>query len=165
MDDKQRLDLSKMIKEYQSEETTDKIRQLKHSKLIRDDVTTIFQLKKQYQRMEKNKNSSFKDMCKTRCAFIYKNYMNIFNKLLNDELDLSILQQFLTVLSRIENGEIDQHEGSYVVGDILKKLYIDSAIRHKEKEDKKLKNNKHNNTDKSKKAKNLSWNEYKRTLM
>ena len=34
MDDKSRLHLQKMVKEYETEETTDKIRDVKHSKLI-----------------------------------------------------------------------------------------------------------------------------------
>ena len=35
MDQNAKLNLDKLIKEYGSEETTDKIRELKHSKLIR----------------------------------------------------------------------------------------------------------------------------------
>ena len=40
MDKKQRLHLQKMISENNVEETTDKIRSLKHSSLIRQDVDT-----------------------------------------------------------------------------------------------------------------------------
>lgn len=163
MDETQRLNLSKMIKEYQSEETTNQIRTLKHSKRIRDDVTTMLELKKQYQRMERNNKSSFRNICQKRCAFIYENYMNIFNKLIVDELDLQILHQFLSVLHRIEEGEIDQHEGSYIVGDILKKMYIDSALRHKDKEDKKI--TKGNKTTNKSTNKNISWNEFKKTKL
>ena len=44
---------------------------------------------------------------------------------------------FLSVLEKIEDGSIDQHEGSYLVGTILKKMYIDSALKHEENIDKK----------------------------
>ena len=42
---------------------------------------------------------------------------------------------FLKVLSDIENGELDQHEGSFIVGKILKEIYIDSALKKAEKID------------------------------
>ena len=48
MDDKTRLHLQKMVKEYGSEETTDKIRKLKHSKLIKQDVEHLLKLKRKY---------------------------------------------------------------------------------------------------------------------
>jgi len=132
MDDTQRLNLSKMIKEYQSEETTDKIRQLKHSKKIKENVSIMMNLKNRYKRMEKNENSKFKDLVRKQCSFLYDNYTNIFNKLFNNELDLNILSQFLMVLEKIENGEIDQHDGSYIIGSLLKKLYIDSALKREQ---------------------------------
>ena len=38
MDDKQRLNLQEMIKAYDADDNTSKIRKLKHSRRIRDDV-------------------------------------------------------------------------------------------------------------------------------
>ena len=157
MDDKQRLDLSKMLKEYQTEETTDKIRQLKHSKKIKEDVTVMMNLKNKYSRMEKNENSRFKDLCTSHCSFLFNNYTNLFNKLFKNELDLNILSQFLHVLSNIEAGTIDQHEGSYMVGQVLKKMYIDSALKHEKNMEGKDKKK-----EPKRKAKNISWNEYKK---
>ena len=34
-----------------------------------------------------------------------------------------IHNEMIQILEKIENGEIDQHEGSYLIGEILKKLY------------------------------------------
>ena len=82
-----RLDLSKMIKEYQTEETTDKIRSLKHSKQIRENVTTMMNLKHKYQRMEQTDNSRFKQLVTRHCSFLYDNYTNLFNKLFKNELE------------------------------------------------------------------------------
>jgi hypothetical protein len=158
MDDKQRLNLSKMLQEYQTEETTDKIRELKHSKQIKQDVGIMLELKKKYSRMERNNNASFRSMVERKCSFLFNNYTNIFNKLYNDELDLNVLSQFVQILQRIEEGEIDQHEGSYMVGTLLKKLYIDSALKREEKMEK---GKKHKKTTYSK-SKNISWNEYKK---
>jgi len=50
-----------------------------------------------------------------------------------DEIDLKILNKFLNVLRRIEDGEIDQHDGSYLVGQLLKELYVDSALKKADK--------------------------------
>lgn len=158
MDDKQRLNLSKMLQEYQTEETTDKIRELKHSKQIKQDVGIMLELKKKYSRMERNNNASFRSMVERKCSFLFNNYTNIFNKLYKDELDLNVLSQFVQILQRIEEGEIDQHEGSYMVGTLLKKLYIDSALKREEKMEKGKKRKKTTFS----KSKNISWNEYKK---
>ena len=58
------------------------------------------------------------------------------NSLLLCDLNIRLLNQFLNVLQRIENGEMDQHEGSYLVGKILKEIYIDSALKKADKLDK-----------------------------
>jgi hypothetical protein len=49
------------------------------------------------------------------------------------QTDLSILNQLLDVLGKIECGECDQHEGSYLVGKYLKELYIDDVLRRSER--------------------------------
>ena len=95
MDETTRLNLDKMIQEYGAEETTEKIRKLKHSKLIKDDVEKFIFFKKKYSRLEKTKQ--YKQMARKQCVFLYNNYTNIFNRLLKDELNLSILANFLSV--------------------------------------------------------------------
>jgi len=156
MDDNERLHLQRMIKEHNIEETTDKIRRLKHSSIIRENIDNFLALKKKYSRLFKTNNEQFKRIARNKCEFLVKNYMNLYNRLLKDELDLKIVATFLTILQRIENGEIDQHEGSYEVGKLLKELYIDSTLRRDTKREKKLKK-------KSKKRyKNITWGEFKR---
>ena len=44
--DEDRLNLKKLMNEMECENNTDKIRKLKHSSQIRDDVTTLLQFKK-----------------------------------------------------------------------------------------------------------------------
>jgi len=63
------------------------------------------------------------------CSFLFTYYTDIYNKIRKDEIDLSILNKFLNVLRRIEDGEIDQHDGSYLVGQLLKEMYVDSALK------------------------------------
>ena len=43
-----------------------------------------------------------------------------------------MLGQFLSILKDIEDGKLDESDGSYKVGSILKKIYIDSAIQKNE---------------------------------
>jgi hypothetical protein len=47
---------------------------------------------------------------------------------LKNDLDVTILYTFLDVLESIENGNRDQHEASYEIGTLLKKIYIDKKI-------------------------------------
>ena len=101
-------------------------------------------------------------------TFLFNNYTDIFNKLYKDELDLGILNQFLTVLSQIEDGKIDQHEGSYKVGQLLKKIYIDSALKKADKldaADKKKKGKNGKNDKKSEEPREISWKEYKASTL
>lgn len=129
IDEKTRLNLQRMMKENDVAETTNQIRELKHSKLIRQDVKHMRELKRKYTRLSPDQ---FKQVATSQCNFLFNNYTNIFNRLLAGELDYNIINQFLDVLQKIEDGEVDQHEGSYQIGMILKKLYIDSALRREE---------------------------------
>ena len=166
MDKNQRLHLQKMISENNVEETTDKIRTLKHSSLIRKEVNTYLSLKRQYSRLAETNKTQFLNIVRTQCPFLFNNYTNLFNRLVKGELNLQILAMLLTILKRIEDGELDQHEGSFEVGKLLKKLYIDSALRRDEKRELKDKRrNKKKNRKKKKKKKNpkakLTWEKYK----
>ena len=126
-----RLNLKKMINmsdDYQ--DNTENIRKLKHSNLIRNDIMNMEQIKRENSYMRQRDPESFSELCKSGCKFLFDNYTDIFHKLMKDELDLRIMSSLLEVLSKIENGEVDQQEGSFIVGTILKKLYVDSALRN-----------------------------------
>jgi len=161
MDDKSRIQLDKLIREYEPEETTSKIRTLKHSKKIRDNITILENLKKTHSRTMKTSPEVFKTMARKQCSFLYDNYTNIFNRLLKDEIDLSIMAEFLKVLYNIEEGILDQHEGSFKIGTILKELYIDSALKQSNKRE--LSDSKKGKVKKSVKVtnKNIDWKTYK----
>ena len=145
-----------MINENDVKDETENIREKKHSSLIREDVMRFIELKKKYFRLEKTNPGEFEKICITRCIFLFNNYTDIFNKIKKNEIDLSILMKFLDVLKLIEDGKIDQHEGSFKVGKYLKEMYIDSALKKSEKLDKK-----YGNKEKEVKPKNISWKQYK----
>jgi hypothetical protein len=46
------------------------------------------------------------------------------------------MTQVLYILKMIEEQKVDQHEGSVLVGKLLKQLYIDSALKRGENLDK-----------------------------
>lgn len=148
------LDLKNLIKDYEYENTTDKIRELKHSSKIRKDVGKMIELKKKYTRLS---NENKKNIISRQCNFLFSNYTNIFNKIYNDTIDLNLFHKFLVILEGIENGKFDQHQASAQVGKILKEIYLDSAIREA---DKKKRGNKKDN--KQRKGKKISWEEYKK---
>jgi hypothetical protein len=129
MDDNQRLHLQKMIAANNVDDNTDLIRQLKHSQILREDVNNLIMLKVKHQ----NDPDSLHLEGMSECNFLFTYYTDIYNKIRKDEIDLKILFQFLDVLNKIEDGHIDQHEGSYEVGLLLKKIYVDSALRKAEK--------------------------------
>ena len=144
-----------MVKEYKYESTTEKIRELKHSKKIREDITKMIEMKKKYNRLN---GKNLRNMVEKQCSFLYANYTNIFNKIYKDNIDLNLFHKFLLVLEKVEEGECDQHQASVEVGKVLKEIYIDSAIREGEKLDKKNKKT----PVKPRKSKNISWTEYQK---
>ena len=129
MDDTARLKLQEMIKANNVTDQTETIRTLKHSGTLRENVQTMILLKNKY----KNDLAKLNEEASRECYFLYSNYTDIYNKIKKDEINLVILFQFLDVLDKIERGELDQHEGSFEVGTLLKKIYVDSALRKADK--------------------------------
>lgn len=154
MDDKAKLQLSKMIKANNVTDQTELIRDLKHSIILRDNINNLIMLKAKYYDDAEKLNSE----AMNECNFLFTYYTDIYNKIRKDEIDLKILFQFLDVLKKIEDGEIDQHEGSFEVGTLLKKIYVDSALRKAAK----LNKDENKNPEEIIKPQvNISWKEYK----
>lgn len=159
IDDETRLNFDKMLKESGASDNTSKIRKLKHSKKIKEQVSNMIEIKTKYKRLGKK---SVDKMIETKCNWLFTNYTNIYNKLKKDELDIDILGRFIVMLKEIENGETDQHEASIKIGKILKELYIDSAMRnekHIEDRDNKKKKKKYKKPENK-----ISWNDYKKLV-
>ena len=156
MDDNERLHLQKMIKANNVEDQTELIRSLKHSHLLQDDINKLLMLKNKY----KNNQDKINEEGVVDCEFLFTYYTDIYNKIRKDEIDLNILNRFLNVLRNIEDGEIDQHDGSYIVGSLLKELYVDSALKKADKI-----NDEHEKTVVKvlpKETLNVSWNSFKK---
>ena len=125
MDDNQRLQLQNMIQANNVEDQTSLIRNLKHSMILRTQVTQLVLLKSNYgDDAEKINIEGMRE-----CNFLFTYYTDIYNKVRKGELDLQMLTKFLDVLKDIEDGVLNQHEGSFQVGSILKEMYVDSALK------------------------------------
>jgi|TARA_B110000967_G_scaffold68229_1_gene70489 hypothetical protein len=122
-----------MIQENDVVNTTGLMRELKHSKKILEDVDLLLKLKREHPSMAKSNPEEFDALCVEKCQFIFNHYTDIFNKVKKDEIDLNILLRLINVLHSIEEGDQDQHEGSFEVGKLLKQIYIDSALRKADK--------------------------------
>lgn len=157
LNNSEKLHLKKMIDESECENNTENIRRVKHSVLIRDDVRRLETLKQSEIELRTSSPEQFGELCQSKCSFLYNNYTDIFNRLIKDELDLTIMTKLLTVLKLIEDGKTDQHEGSVMVGKILKELYIDSAIKRADNLDKENESQKQVPIE----GKEISWKDYK----
>ena len=157
MNKQESLDLKRLINETQCENNTENIRKLKHSVSIRNDIRTMENLKKTNTALRISNPEEFAEVCQQECNFLFNNYTDIFNKILKDELDLLIMTKLLTVLKLIEDGKVDQHEGSVMVGKILKELYVDSALKRADNINKEYENEKVEPNS----GKKMSWRDFK----
>lgn len=153
------LDLNKYLSGDNSDyvDNTEKLRKAKHSIHIRKNINEIEKIRAETGDLYKTDIEEFKNKCLKRNSFLYNNYFEIFNRVSKNEMNLLIMNQFLNVLEKIEDGELDQHEGSVKVGELLKELYIDSALRRSNALDKENPQEK----VKFKETKNISWKQYK----
>jgi len=155
MNDSERLNLQKMIKANDAENNTHLIRSLKHSLKISEEVDKLLEIKRDYASLAKSNPEQFDQMCVNKCEFLFNFYTDIFNKVKKDEISLQILERLLNVLHTIEEGTLDQHEGSFEVGKLLKQIYIDSALRKADKLDKE-----HEKQEIEIPAEKISWAEF-----
>jgi hypothetical protein len=157
MDESQKLQLQRMITENNAENQTDLIRKLKHSVILRNETNTLLNLKLKYREdVEKLHLEAMHE-----CNFLFTYYTDIYNKIRKDELNISLFDKFLDVLREIEDGKLDQHEGSFKVGTILKEIYVDSALKKIEKIEKIEKSSTELKKEK-KPMNNIDWKTFKR---
>ena len=154
----QSLNMKALMESDDYVNNTDRIREIKHSVLILADIGKICELKKTHPKMKIVEEEKFKHLCQTSCPFLHSNYTDIFNKVVNDELDLKMMVEFIKALKQIEDGAIDQYDASVKVGTILKEIYVDSAMRKGAKMDEKY----GAETKKFVEPKAMSWADFKK---
>lgn len=154
----ERLNLQKMINESECDDNTEHIRTVKHSITLRDEIRKLDTFKKANRSLQVKDFDKFVEKASSITPFLYANYTDIFNRICKDELDLEIMTKLLIVLKMIEDDKVNQHEGSAMVGKVLKELYVDSALKRGENLDKA---NEVQTIEISDDSNNISWKEYK----
>ena len=162
MNAEERLNLKKMLAQNTDYvDHTEDIRRLKHSGLLLDGMRDIEKLKRANVELRQNSPDEFFEMCKVAALLMYNLYTDLFNKLVKDEL---IMIKLIRILELIEQGQVDQNEGSVMVGKILKDLYVDSAVRLGDKLDKQREEENTAQTNQKKEPKNISWKKWKQSV-
>jgi len=159
-----RLQLDKMLKANDVEDKTELIRTTRHSNKIKEEVKKIETLKKENIKMYKDNFQTFDALAVEQCQFLFNNYTDIYNKVIKNELDLNLLDNFLDALSQIEDGKMDQHEASVKVGIYLKELYVDSALKKADKNDAKEDGKNIGEDEIENNYANISWNDFKQII-
>lgn len=139
-------------------DNTEGIRQQKHSVPIRNDLRLMDEIRAEHSKLDVFDQEKFAEECRSKCSFLYNNYTDIFNRAVADELDFTIMAKILLALKLIEDGKIDQNEGSVMVGQLLKELFVDSAMKRGEKKDAEHSSDRVQVVE----PKKMSWKDYKR---
>ena len=147
MNSEDKLYLKKMIDANNVKDQTQNIQKLKHSSKIVKDIEIMTLLKNKHRAIKDS--PPYYEIMKKNCNFLYTNYLDIFNKILYNKLNIDILYQFLEQLKQIEENKTNQHEASYKIGKLLKELYIDTVVSD------------NNSSTPQRNKKNISWNEFK----
>ena len=142
-----RFQLKKMMEQHNVEDKTEKIREMKHSGEIKQNVEFILKTKRENPTLSKKE---LEELILPECSFLFYNYMELYN-ILFKEIDTAIIYKLLSVLEGIEQGTYDQQEGSVVVGTLLKEIYIDSRLAETKLEEKVVM-----------KPKEIQWKDYKK---
>jgi hypothetical protein len=157
MNDNEKYQLKQMIEQNKVIDNTNVLRELKHSSQIRTCVLKMLELKNSHHELLKTDKPKFEELVLKDCNFLFFNYMQLYNTILKENLDINIMNQLLTTLSKIENGECDQHEGSYEVGKLLKTIYIDGTLQD-------IKRHDEENKIVYTQPKSIQWSEYKKNM-
>ena len=145
MNDTQKLQLHELMKQNNTVDNTHLIRELRHSALLRTNIERMHVLKNTLQEPERSRE------CEKECYFLYEKYTPLYHRLYKDRVDLSVLNTFLNVLAKIEEGVCTQQEASFEIGTLLKQMYVDPELQKKEPT--------------FKASKNIQWQEYKQKMI
>ena len=157
MNDNEKYQLKQMIEQNNVSDNTNTLRELKHSSVIKTNVERLIELKKIHADLLHTNKQKFEEIALQECGFLFFNYMQLYNSILKENLNMTILNQLLTILSKIENGDCDQHQASYEVGKLLKAIYIDSTLNQIKKNDELEK-------VEYKEPKTIKWSDYKNNI-
>tara|TARA_Y100000816_G_C25936381_1_gene488363 strand:+ start:356 stop:826 length:471 start_codon:yes stop_codon:yes gene_type:complete len=154
MNDLERKQLSQLIRDNDVEDVTEAIRTRKHGPRLKSEIASLYDLVEKAH-VESRDIDDYEP--ERACFFMFSNYTDIFNKVKKDIIDRKMLNLFVDKLIMIEKGECDQHEAAVEVGKLLKKMYIDSALKN-------AKNLEDNESKETSKPLSITYAEFKNRL-
>ena len=156
----QSLNMKSLMNSEDYVNNTERIRELKHSEKILEDIGKLCRIKKDHFHMKMVEEEKFNHLCETSAPFLFSNYTDLFRKVMKDELDMKMMVNFIGILKQIEEGQLDQYDASVKVGTILREIYVDSAMRRGDNLDKEHATEAPTFVEPA----SISWNEYKQKL-
>ena len=103
MNDNEKYQLKQMIEQNKVIDNTHVLRELKHSTDIRKCVVKLLELKQTHKELLQSDKAKFEEIALQDCGFLFFNYMQLYNTILKENIDITIMNQLLTTLSKIEN--------------------------------------------------------------
>ena len=97
--------LRQMIEKNHVVDKTDQIRELKHSANIRKDILALLQLKQDHADLLRTDKEAFEKISVQTCHFLFFHYMELYNMILKESMELVVFDRLLEVLGRIERHE------------------------------------------------------------
>ena len=77
-----RLNLKRLVDNSECENNTENIRKLKHSGPINEDIKKMLKYKINNYSLKYSDPEAFLEGCKVECSFLFNNYTDIFNKIM-----------------------------------------------------------------------------------
>lgn len=129
MNSSERQKLNEMLKDNKDvEDITDLIREQKYSEKIKLDVEKMIIFQNKHKSLSQSDKAAYDMLLKDECNFLSTTYPDIFIKLKDGTMDMSIMFKIIQIYREIEDGKIDQHDASYKIGSLLKEIYVDTVI-------------------------------------
>ena len=114
-------------------DNTELIRNQKMGSTFEKEVAIMNKILNKYK--NKNKYELVREKCINECPILFEHNTLLFNKIIKQEIDLDLLTEFINIMKEIENGICDYNSACVKISEILKCIYIDSALKKSDKLD------------------------------
>jgi len=129
MNQDHREKLNEMLKDNDDAvDNTDYIREQKYSDKIKLDVEKLMIFKSKHKELLATNRQEYDAKIKEECSFLSSTFPEVLDKLKEDNIDMKLMFQIIQIYRQIEEGKIDQHEASFMLGTVLKEIYVDTVI-------------------------------------
>ena len=104
-------------------------------------------LREKYESLKEENTEQYMSIFRNECSYLYTKLPEIFEKVVKQNMNLDIFEKIVLILKMIEDGQIDQTEGSGLVGKLSQELFFRPVLEP---------------NPKTEEVPELSWKDYKR---